>query len=538
LKSEGGKVKVIKKTTKYPCLDYHIKRCIGPCVGNCSKEQYAKIIQQIIHFLKGKSDEILEMLSKEMQKAATDKKFEKAAKLRDKLHVIQEIIEKQVISAPHRVDMDAINYVSDLGRVFVTLFMIRDGKLINQENFEFKSGEGTEKIEDSAEILESFLNQYYEKATDFPKEILIPHDIGNEKGMKEWILSLKGKKVDLLIPQKGEKEKIIKLALKNAETFANHSKVKWQNNEEKRKKALEELKKHLKLPKIPRRIECYDISHISGTHQVASMVVFENGMPTNKKYRRFKIRTVAEGKPDDFAAMLEVLKRRFLYLVKSKSNVAMRKASKKDHDDVAKLIGKKKFKVADYVKGTKDKKMVGAVKHESFDDLDHFHNIHFADVKDEIQKNFILAIIEKAKKNRVYVSISKSETKEFEAVGFQVVKKTPDKIKIPRGKVCLLFNKSKYKEEKGFSTKPDLIVIDGGKGQLSQGIKVIKKYKVDVPLVSLAKKNEDVFVPNSKNPLPLKKDSEGLYLLQQVRDEAHRFALAYHRKLRSKGMLE
>lgn len=538
LEYNKGKLTVKKKTMKYPCLDYHIKRCIGPCVGNCTKEEYNKIIQQIIHFLQGKADEILEMLTKEMQEAAANKKFEKAAKLRDKLHAVQEIIEKQIISAPHREDMDAINYSEDAGRVFFTLFMIRDGKLINQENFIFKSDDDSENIDDKNEILESFLKQYYEKTTDFPKEILIPHEIANANVMEEWISSLKGNKVSLLIPQKGEKHKILDLTLRNAKTFANHSKIKWQNNEEKRKKALEELKDKLKLSKIPRRIECYDISHISGTNQVASMVVFENGMPANSKYRRFKIRTVKEGKPDDFAAMLEVLKRRFLYLVKSKTTVSLRKGSKKDQEEIATIVGKKKIKPDEYLKGTKDKKIVGVTQHESLDELDYFTNIHFASNKDEVRKDFIMALIDKAKNNRVYVAALKSETKEFETSGFQIVKKIPDEIKVTKNKVCLLFNKSKYKEEKGFAVKPDLVVIDGGKGQLSQGIKVEKKYNVDIPLVALAKKNEDVFTPGAKEPLPLDKDSEGLYLLQQVRDEAHRFAVSYHRKLRSKNMIK
>lgn len=538
LEYNKGKVEVKKKTANYPCLDYHIKRCIGPCVGNCTKEEYGEIIQQIIHFLQGKADEILEILARQMQKAAADKKFEKAAKLRDKLHAVQEIIEKQIVSAPHREDMDAINYSEDSGRIFFTLFMIRDGKLINQENFIFKSGEGSEKVEDTSEILESFLNQYYEKSTDFPKEILVPHEIVNIKLMEEWISSLKGAKISILIPQKGEKYKILDLTLRNAKTFANQSRIRWQNNEEKRKKALEELKEKLKLSKIPRRIECYDISHISGTNQVASMVVFENGEPANKKYRRFKIRTLEEGKPDDFAAMLEVLKRRFLYLIKSKNDIEIRKASKKDQNDLSKLTGNKKNKVKEYIKGTKDKKIVAACKYKLFDELDYFSDISFAVINEETRKELIMAMIDKAKKSRVYVCTSIENVKEFENAGFQIVKKTPDEIKIPNGNVCLLFNKSKYKEEKEFAAKPDLIVIDGGKGQLSQGIKVEKESGVNIPLIALAKKDEDVFSPGSKGPLPFGKNSEGLYLLQQVRDEAHRFALAYHRKLRGKEMIE
>ena len=506
---KDGKVKVTKKTIKYPCLDYHIKRCIGPCVGNVTKEEYAVIIDQIIRFLKGQTGEIIKVLEAQMQDAATNKQFEKAASLRDKLTAIKDISERQVVSSPNRLDTDAINYMSEAGRVFFTLFMIRDGKLINQENFEFKTGIDKDDQKDTEEILEAFIKQYYEKTTDFPKEILIPHEIKNNDVLEGWISESKGAKVKILIPQKGEKEKILSLAEKNAKSFATQSRIKWQHDNERRKKALEELKEKLDLPKLPRRIECYDISHISGTNQVASMVVFENGQPNKKEYKRFKIRTLEEGKPDDFAAMLEVLKRRFMYLVKSKSDIKFRK--KKDV-----LTGK----LAD--------KIVGECKYEIFDDLDYFTDIK---LKDGVN-DFLLGLIQKAKNNRVYIGIPAKYIAEAEKLGFQLVKKHPDEIKMKKTYKCLLFNKSKYKE---FSKKPDLIVIDGGKGQLTQGIKVQNKFKTDVKMVALAKKHEDVFEPGNKNPLPFPKDSEGLYLLQQVRDEAHRFAITYHKKLRSKA---
>lgn len=512
---KSGKVKVIKKTMKYPCLDYHIKRCIGPCVCNCTKEEYAEIIKQIIRFLKGHTEEIINSLNKQMTQAAADKHFEKAAKLRDKLHAISEISERQVVSAPNREDLDAINFVSEAGRIFFTLFMIRDGKLINQENFEFKSGVDKEDLKDYEEILESFITQYYEKCTDFPKEILIPQMLSNPQSFEEWISDQKGSKVKILIPQKGEKDKIVKLAGKNAKNFANLSRIKWQNDEQKRKKALEELKEKLCLKKLPRRIECFDISHISGTNQVASMVVFKNGMPSSKDYRRFKIRTVKEGKPDDFAAMLEVLKRRFMYLVKSKSEVRFRKSGK-------------------IIKGSVNKEVVGFCKHEIYDDFDYFFDIR---IKEQMNE-FLMGLIERAKKNRVYIASNKNLIEESEKLGFQHLKKAPEEIKTPKGKVCLLFNKSKYKQEKGFAEKPDLIVIDGGKGQLTQGVKVQKKLGTNIKLAALAKRNEDVYIPGKKNPVPFEKNSEALYLLRQVRDEAHRFAITYHKNLRSKAMME
>jgi excinuclease ABC subunit C len=504
------------KDQKYtPCLDYHIKRCIGPCVGNVTKDEYAEIIDQIIRFLKGQTGDIIKVLKIQMQDAAQNKMFEKAASLRDKLNAIKDISEKQVVSSPNRLDTDAINYVSEAGRVFFTLFMIRDGKLINQENFEFKTGVDKDDQKDTEEILEAFIKQYYEKTTDFPKEILIPHKIKNNDVLEGWISESKGAKVKILIPQKGEKEKILALAEKNAKSFATQSRIKWQHDNERRKKALEELKEKLDLPKLPRRIECFDISHISGTNQVASMVVFENGQPNKKEYKRFKIRTLEEGKPDDFAAMLEVLKRRFMYLVKSTSDIKFRKTKDK-------LIGKL------------DKEIIGECKYEIFDDLDYFTDIK---LKEGIG-DFLLGLIQKAKNNRVYIAVPAKFVAEAEKLGFQLVKKHPDEVKMKKTYKCLLFNKSKYKENKGFSQKPDLIVIDGGKGQLTQGIKVQKKFETDVKMVALAKKHEDVFEPGNKNPMPFAKDSEGLYLLQQVRDEAHRFAITYHKKLRSKAMMK
>lgn len=518
LEQKDGKVIVTKKTTKYPCLDYHIKRCIGPCVGNCTKEEYAEIIDQIIRFLKGNTGEIITNLTRQMQKAALDKKFEKAAKLRDKLHAIQEISEKQIISVPHREDMDAIAFISQLGKVFFTLFMIRGGKLINQENFVLNAIEGEEGDSDSEEILEAFLRQYYERATDFPKAILIPSAISN-KSLEKWIRENAGKKINIISPQKGEKRKIIDLALNNVKNFVKQNQARWQSDDARKKKALKEITKGLNLKKIPKRIECFDISHLGGTDQVASMVVFENGAPIKKHYKRFKIRTVEEGKPDDFAAMLEVIERRSLYLVKSKTNIVVkvRKGA---------------------AKGLLKEKIIGTAELILEDNLSIIKSIKFKSKDKDIKKEFIQALAIKAKKNRVYIECKKEIVEFCEQLGFQHLKKLPKEIKKKRGQAYLLLNKSKYKDEKGFSIKPDLILIDGGKGQLSQGIKVLEKFDLDIPLVAIAKKFEHLFVPGKKDPIILKKDCEGLYLLQQIRDEAHRFAIEYNRKLRSKSMFK
>jgi len=521
LEQKDGGIKVSKATIKYPCLDYHIKRCIGPCVGNCTKEEYAEIINQIIRFLKGNTDEIITELAKQMQKAAADKKFEKAAKLRDKLHAIQEISERQIVSAPTREDMDAIQFVSQLGKVFFTLFMIRDGKLINQENFVFNATDNDEKNSDKDEILEAFLTQYYECATDFPKEILIPNENPDDKYdiLENWISEKAGKKVSIITPQKGEKKKILDLALSNVKNFVKQNQARWQSDEARKKKALSEIKEALDLKKDPKRIECFDISHLGGTDQVASMVVFENGAPEKKHYKRFKIKTVEEGKPDDFAAMLEVIKRRCLYLVNSKTDITI----------------KVKKNVAT---GWIEKEHVGTAEILNEKDLSILKSIKFKSKDKDIQKQFVQALTIKAKKNRIYIECKNEIFDMCEKLGFQQLKKLPEEIKPKKGCKYLLLNKSKYKEDRGFSIEPDLILIDGGKGQLSQGISVLKELGLNIPLVAIAKKFENLFVPGKKDPIILPKDSEGIYLLQQIRDESHRFAIEYNRNLRSKSMFK
>ena len=486
LKQQNGKVIVSKKTMKYPCLDYHIKRCIGPCINNCTKEQYHEIIDQIIRFLKGSTEEIIKTLTKRMNQAAQNKKFEKAAKIRDKLYAIKDISEKQIISSPKRIDIDSVQCISQHGKAFITLFMIRDGKLINQENFILKAFEAQDKESDKKEIIASFLAQYYARATDFPKQILSPVPV-TDSSLLEMIAKKADHTITIITPQRGEKKKILDLTLRNVKNFVKQNQVRWQSDEAKRKKALQDITNALNLKNKPRRIECFDISHLGGTNQVASMVVFENGIPLKKHYKRFKIKTVEEGKPDDFAAMLEVIKRRSIYLVKGQCDVkvSMRKGQGKGkHNDkviaTANLDNKETFSVISSIKWKTKKK--------------------------ELKEDFIRALSEKAKKTRVYVTCSTSQESILKTVGFRHIKKIPDELSSEKNKKYLLLNKAKYKEEKGFMIKPDLIMIDGGKGQLSQGVSVLKEYDLDIPLVAIAKKFEHLFVPGRKNPIIMKKN--------------------------------
>ncbi|MBD3157128.1 excinuclease ABC subunit UvrC [Candidatus Peregrinibacteria bacterium] len=516
LEQQNETVIVRKKTMKYPCLDYHIKRCVGPCINKCTKEEYHEIIEQIIRFLKGNTEEIIETLNRRMNKAARNKQFEKAAKLRDKLYAIKDISEKQIISSPKRIDIDSVQCISQHGKAFVTLFMIRDGKLINQENFILKAFEAQNKGSDKEEIITSFLSQYYAQATDFPKQIISPVSI-TDSSLHDMIASRADQTVTIIKPQRGEKKKILDLTLRNVKNFVKQNQVRWQSDKAKRKKALQDIAEALQLDKKPKRIECFDISHLGGTNQVASMVVFENGIPIKKQYKRFKIKTVEEGKPDDFAAMMEVIKRRSAYLVKSQHDVTL---------SVRKGQAKGKYK----------NKVIATAKLENNDTISVISSLQWKTKKKKLQEDFIRLLAEKAKKNRVYIECLATQKPIVKAAGFRHIKKIPDELSSHKKKHYFLLNKSAYKKEKGFTIMPDLIMIDGGKGQLSQGVSVLKEHNLDIPLVAIAKKFEHLFIPGRTQPIIMEKTSEGLYLLQQIRDEAHRFAINYNKKLRSKTM--
>lgn len=385
-----------------PCLEYHIKRCLAPCVGKVTKEDYDVMIRAVLLFLEGRTEDVERELKLRMEKAAELFHFETAARLRDQLRAVQKIAEKQNI-VTGAGDQDAIGLArSEIG-VCVQIFFIRAGKMIGREHFLLQGSE-----EDSdADILEAFLSQYYHRAAFVPREILLPLDIAadEKKLLKNWLTEKKkGIKVQLLVPQRGTKRDIVAMAEGNAEKYLSDEAARMKQANDQTMGAVRELGKYLGLKKPPYRMECFDISHIQGSETVASMVVFEGGLPKKSDYRRFKIHST-EGKPDDFLSMREVTARR-------------------------------------------------------------------------------------------YVGLPEEEL-------------------------------------------PDLIVIDGGKGQLSSALEIIRQAggHKDVPVVGLAKQFELVFREGESEPVVLPRHSQALYLIERIRDEAHRFAITYHRKLRGKRNL-
>ncbi len=538
-----SEVKVTKKVIKYPCLDYFIKRCVAPCIGKCTPEEYQEIIKNVEKFLEGKADDVLKELREKMQNFAKNHEFEKAAKMRDKIQKVEDILEKQKVSDPNQEDKDVINYCITQDRAYFNLFQIRDGKLIGQENF-ILSSEELEENQQSPEVLEAFMEQYYLMATDIPKEILIPHNIEHQEEMEKLIS--KERKVRVIVPQIGAKNRLLEMSSNNARIYADRNKPNWKKESELTAKAAEELQQLLNIPEKLKRIECYDISHLSGTETVGSMIVFENGIPKNTMYRKFKLKTVQD-KPDDFKSLGEVLTRRFskIALEIMHKDYKFRKATKKDQEFIVKNTqNKPEENNRTFYILEKDKKQKGIIATKEYSNkVAELENL-FVENSERGQKlgySLIKNAIKKLKTKRIYI-ICKAELKDYYLLaGFEEIKQTPeeliekfDKYSKKQKGICLVYDKMKHQIDESFSQIPNLVIIDGGKGQLTAATKVFEKFHLSIPYISLAKQLEEVFTTSQKEAIVLSRSNEALKLLQRARDEAHRFAITYNRELRAK----
>lgn len=546
LKWMDEKVNVTKKTVAYPCLDYHIKRCAAPCIDKINPEEYQKSIDKISNFLEGKTGEIEAALKMQMQEFAMKKEFEKAALLRDKLNSLQDIFEHQLVTAPDFADQDILGFVLEGGKAYLNLFLLREGKLINQENFVSDSGGFEAGDEEFAqEVVESFLYDYYDKCSSVPSQILLPIELDSEprEFFEEWLSNQKGKKVTLLVPERGKKHQLIELAQKNARSFQKQYKLRWELTTQDEKLALKELASALELPKEPKRMECYDISHLGGSDTVASMVVFENGMPKKSDYRKFHLRTIKDGEIDDFKSMNEILSRRLRHLAPAPKGITFRKGAKTQLKSLEilwkKWMGKEPLPAEpkDFFLALKGKHVVGLIRLEQGKDK-HFlqRNIYVAEAlrKKGIAKALMRYAYEKSKAKRVYLQCTKLMETFYEEFGFESIKVFPEEFQSEPGLLPLAYDPLKHYDA-SFNSKPDLIVIDGGKGQLSSALKSRNDLSVKIPMIGLAKREEDVFIEGSSLPLLIPKDSQAIYLLRRIRDEAHRFAITFQREARRKG---
>jgi len=516
-KQTPHKVEIKNKTITYPCLDYHIKKCPGPCIGQISPTKYKENIQNIINFLQGKHNQIIENLKKEMFEKVETKQFEQAAKLRDKIKSIEEILEHQTISTTKDENLDVINYITENNKdAFFSLFQIREGKIINQENFHLTS---QEEQEDQLYLIQ-FLKTYYTETINIPQTILIPDNIKDTQKIQELentLNILTNKKIQIKTPKKGIKNQLIELSLKNAKSFAKLNKIKWEGtNKDTRQESLEKIREILKLKEIPKKIECYDISHHGGKETVASMVVFENGLPNKTLYRKFKINI--EDKPDDYASMKEALERRLKYLTKDETRILLKKETKTETIYTIK----------------KQKKEEGSITIKNIKTTNKIVITKLTTKKEQTNEETIKLIKKIAKKykiKRIYIKTKEKDIKKYEEINFQHLKTTLKHIKLNKNEEILALDTYKIQKDESFTKKPNLIIIDGGKGQLNIVNKILKQYKLEIPLISLAKKEEEIFKAGESISIKLDKTSNELNLIKHLRDESHRFANIYREKL-------
>jgi excinuclease ABC subunit C len=383
-----------------PCLDYHIDRCLAPCVGYVSQEDYRAIIDSVIEFLSGDTKPIQRELEQKMQAAATDERFEDAARYRNRLYAVQHLVERQSVERHSVGTADVIGFAADGDRAVVQIFPLRGGKMIDRHSFHLENVGG----QDVTTVLEAFGLEYYGSSPSVPPQIIVPRDAGDLSALAEFLSERRGARVEVRIAERGEKRRLQALADENAQHALVSEQAAAEQKRTRRIEALEELREALNLESLPIRIECYDISTAMGQDTVGSMVVFQDALPKKAHYRKFTIR--GQDGMDDFAAMGEMISRRFARLV--------------------------------------------------------------------------------------------------DPVG-----------------------------EPGWTTEPNLVVVDGGKGQLSAALAAMHAYDLPrVAVIALAKRIEEVFVPGRPDPIVLSRHSPGLQLLQRLRDEAHRFAVGFHRQRR------
>jgi excinuclease ABC subunit C len=400
-----------------PCLDYYIKRCEAPCVGYVDKEGYRKAIDGVIAFLSGRYKEIEWALNEEMKLAASEQRFEDAARERNRLRAVRSLLERQRVAHDGEGSMDAIAVALADGEANAQVFQIRDGVLSDRQSFYLDNT--TDAGLD--EVAEAFILQYYASAMSVPPLVVVQRELGARPDLAEALSSRRGAAVEIRPAERGDKRRILELAERNAKLAIDQEKLRSERRRQQRVEALDGLQQALGLDTIPLRIECFDISTLMGTNTVASMVVFEGGAPKKSDYRRFKVwgeSAGTPGMPDDFAAMEEVLGRRF--------------------------------------------------------------------ARWEQQRDF------------------SPHDKDYDP---------------------------------SFAALPNVVVIDGGKGQLAAGLRALEGFRErGVMVISLAKRIEEVFVPGRAAPLVLAHDTPELQLLQRVRDEAHRFAITHHRIRRDHAM--
>ena len=474
------------------CLDYHIKRCSGPCEGRITPEAYSDLLEQVQLFMEGKSSILTAQLQKQMLQSAEQLDYEMAARYRDRLRAVERVAEKQKMLRGTRDDQDCVAVALDGGRGMVALFAVREGRVTGMETHEL---EGVAELT-PVECLSSFITQFYGSAPRVPRTILLSDEVDEPTVITEFLSEQRGGPVELRVPQRGAMRQLVEQARETALVAIRQQRIKEDFDSERSASLLADLQAKLDLPETPRRIECYDISNTMGTNSVGSMVVFEDGRPRPGHYRFFGIKTV-EG-ANDFASMQEALRRRFGRWLRLAREDAAGESDDMPLEDPAGSNG------GNRIAGESGEPTSNTAAPES----------NAAGDVDDAEPD------------------ADAAADGLHANGQAAAGTEPTRV-IARRRGGRL-----NAEEDSFGILPDLILIDGGKGQLNAAREVLEDAGLDeIPIFGLAKQNEELFRPGVAAPILLPKDSPTMFLVQRVRDEAHRFAITRHRARRGKAAL-
>ena len=429
--------RIITGQDKRACMYYDIKLCSGPCIGAINRAEYRANMQRLCDFLEGKTEQVMSDVRVRMERAAEGMQFERAAEYRDQLRALEHVVEKQRIVSSIATDQDIIAFARDEGDTCVEVLFVRGGKLLGQEYFILDGAQG----ENDQEILDAFIKQFYEEAAYVPPEVVLPTQIDEASIIQSWLKQKRGDSVQLQVGSNTKSEELLQLAAQNAHETLLSLKAQWQEDTHKQESVLKELQELLDLPRLPTRIECYDISNTQGIAIIGAMIVFVHGVAHKSDYRRFNIKGL-QG-PNDFESMRQTLTRRLQRWKDTQGETTDDRPSATEDSQVS----------------------TSAKKRSSFGG-----------------------------------GRSEAEAKEK------------------------------------WGILPDLIIIDGGKGQLSVATEVLKAFDLAhiVPVVSLAKQEEEVFVPGKADSIILPRRSQAFFLVQRVRDEAHRYGITSHRRQREK----
>ncbi|MDO8578757.1 MAG: excinuclease ABC subunit UvrC [Dehalococcoidales bacterium] len=501
--------KPVFDTASRACLEYHIGQCVGPCAGNTDKEEYAKIIKQVILFLEGKQDAILKQLRSKMETASESLEFEKAAAIRDQIAAIERVIEGQKIAFPVVGEQDVIAFAVEKDIAAVQIFLVRDGRVIGRETFTLQGVSS----EEPTQIMSSFVKQFYSSATHIPPLIMLQYPVEDKANIEEWLGSRRGSRVRLHVPARGKQKQLVDMVASNAEQGLQQLKLRQPQTPSDLTAAMEEIKKALNLPRLPERMECYDISNIQGKMPVGSMVVFEIGKPKTADYRRFRIKMVTGA--DDYAMLAEVLKRRF-----------------------------KRSQAAEG--GLQQPVIARPLSPQAQGEAIPVNPINYEIVEGSLQQ----PVIARPLSPQAQGEVIPGNPVNYEIASFSARPVYPER---SRGELAegppkdaegpSTISSPLRGEDQGegvrdtseWSKIPDLVLIDGGKGQLNAALAAMKAAGAEaVPAAGLAKEREEIFIPGRSNPIVLPPFSPARQMLQRLRDEAHRFAITYHRNIRKK----